>query len=168
LWLQEEGIDPNAWLAHPQSTPALKNVVARLLNEADRLYKQAMLGIAELPRDCRSAILSAGLIYAEIGHQLRRNGLDSVHHRSVVSTHRKLFLLLKAKFQSAWVFTQRQPPQPLAGIAYLVEQCQETTARQWAGVNDFPNRDMPQRIEWMLSLLERLEHQRRRNINRRR
>lgn len=112
--------------------------------------------------------MAAKDVIAEIGHQLRRNGLDSVHHRSVVSTQRKLFLLLKAKFQSAWVFTQRQPPQPLAGIAYLVEQCQETTARQWAGVNDFPNRDMPQRIEWMLSLLERLEHQRRRNINRRR
>ena len=159
-WLSEEGVDAQVWLANPVCTPAVKNVVARLLNEADRLYKQSTLGIAELPRDCRSAILSAGLIYAEIGHQLRRNGLDSVNHRSVVSTGRKLVLLLQAKFQSAWVFTQRHPPQPLAGIAYLVEQCQQTTAKQFAGVNDFPNRDMPQRIEWMLNLFERLERSR--------
>jgi phytoene synthase len=156
-WLREEGIEPNAWLAHPANTPALQRVIRRVLDEADRLYKQSRAGIAELPRDCRSAILSAGLIYAEIGHQLRRNGLDSVNHRSVVSTQRKLWLLAVAWMQSRWVSVQRQQPQPLAGIAYLVEQCQLSAAND-AGMD--PSVKKPPSLENMLMMFERLEWQR--------
>jgi phytoene synthase len=102
--------------------------------------------------------MAANLIYAEIGHQLRRQGMDPVNHRSVVSGKRKLWLLARAWMQSQWVSVQRHPPQPLAGIAYLVDQCQlsaQTSA-------DMPlNLPKPPRLEAMLDMFERLEMQRR-------
>jgi len=158
-WMREEGLEPAMWMAHPECNPAVQRVISRVLEEADRLYKRSMTGIAELPRDCRSAILAAGLIYGEIGNQLRSLGLDSVNHRAVVSGFRKAVLLTQARLQAGWIFTQCNPPQPLAGIAYLVEQCQETASARLA-LTGFPNRAMPQRIEWMLALFENLEHSR--------
>jgi phytoene synthase len=158
-WMREEGLDPTTWLLRPECNPAVQRVISRVLDEADRLYKRSMAGIAELPRDCRSAILAAGLIYGEIGNELRGLGLDSVNHRAVVSGFRKAVLLARARLQAGWIFTQRNPPQPLAGIAYLVEQCQETSSARLS-LTGFPNRAMPQRIEWMLALFENLEHSR--------
>ena len=155
-WMREEGIDPNAWLLAPVCTPALQRVIERVLQEADSLYKQSVAGIAHLPRDCRSAIMSAHLIYAEIGHQLRRIGMDPVNHRSVVSGKHKLWLLACAWLQSRWLTVQRHQPQPLAGIAYLVEQCQ--LSAQTTMDMTLPK---PPRIESMLNMLERLEIQRR-------
>jgi 15-cis-phytoene synthase len=95
-WLKAEGISPEAFLSNPKFTPALGRVVERLLCEADRLYWQAEQGITELPRDCRMAIQSARLVYAEIGTQVRHQGLNSVDRRAVVSTSRKLTLMAMA------------------------------------------------------------------------
>jgi phytoene synthase len=158
-WMREEGLQPVDWMKNPVCNPGVQRVIHRVLDEADRLYKRSMAGIAELPRDCRCAILAAGLIYGEIGNELRRLDLDSVNHRAVVSGFRKTLLLTQARLQAGWIFTQRHPPLPLAGIAYLVDNCQSTTTKRM-NLEGFPNRDMPQRIEWMLSLFEHLEHNR--------
>ena len=56
---------------------ALRPIVARLLNEADRLYARARAGIAALPASRRPAILAAAEIYAEIGREIERNTCDS-------------------------------------------------------------------------------------------
>jgi 15-cis-phytoene synthase len=95
-WLAEVGIDAQQWLAKPTFSPALASVIARLLEEADRLYWSAEAGIDELPRDCRMAIQSASLVYAEIGRKLRRQGFDSVSCRAIVSGKRKLALMALA------------------------------------------------------------------------
>jgi phytoene synthase len=159
-WLIEAGVQADEWLQNPVFTPGIKVVVNRLLNEADRLYKQSQHGIAALPPDCRSAILAASMIYREIGVQLRREGLDSVHHRTVVSTPRKLVLLAAAWTQASWIRMAQTPPETLKAIQYLAQQCQDTSASaQYAGAY-FPNRPMPQRVAWVFDLLERRENER--------
>jgi phytoene synthase len=159
-WLIEAGVQADEWLENPVLTPGIKVVVNRLLNEADRLYKQSQHGIAALPPDCRSAILAASMIYREIGVQLRREGLDSVHHRTVVSTPRKLVLLAAAWTQASWIRMAQTPPDTLKAIQYLAQQCQDTSASaQYAGAY-FPNRPMPQRVAWVFDLLERRENER--------
>jgi 15-cis-phytoene synthase len=95
-WLREEGVEPEAWLAEPRFDARIARVVARLLAEAERLYARAECGISGLPRDCRPAIHAARLVYAEIGHALQATGCDSVSHRTVVSTGRKLALMLRS------------------------------------------------------------------------
>ncbi len=159
-WLIEAGIQADEWLKNPVFTPGIKVVVNRLLNEADRLYKQSQHGIAALPPDCRSAILAASMIYREIGVQLRREGWGSVHHRTVVSTPRKLVLLAAAWTQASWIRMAQTPPDTLKAIQYLAYQCQDTSASaQYAGAY-FPNRPMPQRVAWVFDLLERRENER--------
>ena len=160
-WLQEAGVDAVAWLAAPRFDAALGTVVERLLQEAERLYVQGQTGIAALPPDCRAAILAASLIYAEIGQQLRREGLDSVSQRTVVSTGRKLVLLASAWTQARFIHVPARPAPPLAAIEGLLQGCRsQASAGQRTGPGWFPNRAMPQRVEWMLELLERREHER--------
>ena len=159
-WMVEAGVQPDEWLQNPKMSSNLKSVIERVLQKAEQLYKQAQAGIAELPADCRAAILAASLIYAEIGHQLRREGLDSVSHRTVVSTRRKLVLLATAWTQSGWIYAQRNPVQPLPAIAFLIAP-EVLNADERMRTLNFPNRAMPQRIEWVLGLFERLENERR-------
>jgi phytoene synthase len=102
-WLNEAGIDPAAFLADPVASPPLRAVVARLLDEADRLYARARAGVALLPAACRPAILSAAILYAEIGRELERLSLDSIAHRARVSAPRKAQILAKAVFASPWL-----------------------------------------------------------------
>lgn len=99
------------------------------------------------------------MIYAEIGHQLRREGLDSVNKRTVVSTTRKLMLLASAWTQVHWIRVTDHSPAPLAAIVGLVQGCQAAT-QQTGNKTYFPNRAMPQRVAWMLNLFERRETER--------
>ncbi|WP_233259067.1 phytoene/squalene synthase family protein [Rubrivivax albus] len=150
-WLREAGIDPDAWLAQPRHDAALATVVQRLLQAAEALYARAEHGIAALPRDCRAAILAARLAYAEIGHQLAREGLDAVSRRTVVPGRRKLALVAQAS--SAAV---RAPAHdaaslpPLPATRYLVDAVA-------AGPHPafIPARNFPQRVGWVLQLFER-------------
>jgi len=120
-WLREVGVDVDAWLLAPVFNPAIAQVTKRLLEAADVLYRRAEQGIAELPRDCRPAIHAARLVYAEIGHQLVRSGLDSITRRTVVPRRRKLALIARA---TGAVFiapaAQAHALAPLPAISYLV------------------------------------------------
>ncbi len=163
-WLREAGISPEDWLRAPQCTPALQGVVERLLREADRLYAQASAGIAQLPADCRPAIAAARWVYAEIGQQLRRDGLDPVNRRAVVPGWRKSQLLLRACFGPLGLTGRlAQPPQPLQATAYLVAHCMSAAAalpvRRRLAVR--PTRPWGERTAWVLELLERQERLRR-------
>jgi phytoene synthase len=108
-----------------------------------------------LPRDCRAAIVAARLIYAEIGHQLRRDGLNPVDRRAVVGRSRKLALLSRAWWPLLPSSELAQRP-PLPAIAYLVDVCVEAGA---APVELRPGRALRrpvgERVIWMIELFER-------------
>lgn len=154
-WMRAEGLDPDAWLADPRFDARLGRVVERLLGEADRLYARAECGVAHLPRDCRAAIQAARLVYAEIGHALRRRGHDSVARRTVVGTGRKLALLARAL--PALVVSPGRPmaagaaSEPLPAVRFLVDAAAST---------ERPSRTFYQRTVRVLELFER-QHLRR-------
>ncbi|MCJ2133831.1 phytoene/squalene synthase family protein [Methylobacterium sp. J-026] len=118
-WMQEAGLDPEAFLADPRPSPALAAIVARLLAEADRLYARAEAGIDALPPRCRPAIRAAGLIYAEIGRVIAACGHDSVSRRARVGGARKLALIARATRMKAVAADLAAPVLPQA--AFLVE-----------------------------------------------
>jgi len=99
-WLRQAGIEPEHWLRNPVCSEPIRAVVDRLLSAADELYVRADIGIKLLPRDCRPAIAAARHLYAEIGHQLRRDGCDSLSRRTVVPTARKVKILGKTLVRS--------------------------------------------------------------------
>jgi len=119
-WLRDAGIDVARFLADPQPGDAVRSVVARLLLEAEKLYARARAGIALLPFTCRPAILTAALLYAEIGREVERNRLDSITRRAHVSTPRKLALLARAVAVAPLLQNDCAAP-PLAAAAFLVE-----------------------------------------------
>jgi 15-cis-phytoene synthase len=154
-WLIEAGIDPEAWLCEPRFSPAVAGVIERLLSAADALYQRAEHGIATLPRDCRPAIRAARLVYAEIGEQLRRDGLDSVNRRVVVSKQRKLALMARAA--SAAVLSAGRPAAPLPvlpAVQFLVDAAALPAAPAVLGANRL-RRPVGERLGWVISLHER-------------
>jgi phytoene synthase len=155
-WLREAGIEPDAWLRAPRFDSAIAGIVDRLLQTADTLYRRAEHGVAELPRDCRSAILAARLVYAEIGVQLQREGLDSVNRRTVVSRQRKLALIARAAAGAAL----RSPPPligvpALAAVQFLVDAAATTPQTLAAPSAAAPQRSFDERMAVVIGLFER-------------
>jgi 15-cis-phytoene synthase len=100
-WLWAEGVDPAAFLADPQPTPAIARVTKRLLAQADKLYHRSEAGVAALPIGCRPGIFAARHIYAGIGTVLARNSHNNITHRARTGTARKLGWLTLAIARSA-------------------------------------------------------------------
>lgn len=152
-WMRDEGLDADRWLERPQASPALARVIARLLDEADRLYQRASTGIVLLPRGCRPAMHAARLLYAEIGREVERSGYDSVSRRAGVATRRKLELMAQAVGAAVSAKPLDASP-PLAEAAFLVD-----------AVADAPHPGrMPESFDekaaWVVKLFLKLENQR--------
>jgi phytoene synthase len=154
-WMNEAGLEPDAFLADPLPGPALAGVVARLLAEADRLYARSEAGIAALPPRCRPAIRAAGLIYADIGRVVAANAHDSVTCRARVGTGRKLALIARATRQPAGGPYPEAPALP--EVAFLIEAVERqpflperrrTALRPWWDVGG--------RVVHVLDLIERM------------
>lgn len=169
-WLLEAGIDPDDWLAAPVFDARLGAVVERLLLVADRLYGRVESGIARLPAGCRPGITAARLLYAEIGHELRRSGGDPVRARTVVPAGRKLALLMQACARPLRASTDAPAP-AIEATRYLIDAavaavpmaCSEPAAepaRPWWRIGA--------RGVWVLELFERLEREERAALARRR
>lgn len=152
-WLREAGIAPDAWLANPVFSPALGSVVQRLLDAADALYARVDAGVARLPWSCRPGINAARYLYADIGHEVARRGLDSVSQRAVVPGPRKALLLARA-LVSLNPAPARQAAPALAATQYLVDAVGPLTPHA-------PRRparwNVKQRALWLIDLFERLE-----------
>ena len=164
-WMREAGLDPDAWLANPAFDARIASVVDRLIKAADELYQRSEHGIAQLPRDCRPAIRAARLVYAEIGRELEKAGLDSINRRAVVSGRRKLVLLARAT--SAMLIAPANPNVELAALPanqFLVEAAmqqggEKTGAQGGTKLNTSqpPRRSFEERARWTAELFERLQ-----------
>jgi len=148
-WLHAEGIDPDRFLADPVFTPAIGRVIRRVLDSAEPLYARGALGIPSLPARCRPGIRAAGLIYAEIGTELARNGYDSVNWRAHVPAGRKAALLARSLSALIPRHSEGAASPALAAAHYLVDAA-------CVGSNLMP-RTFTARVLWVCELFARLE-----------
>ena len=161
-WFAETGIDASAWLRNPVFDERIANFTQRLLDRAHQLYRRGEFGLGELPWDCRPAIQAARLVYAEIGYQLQRHGLDSVNHRTVVSKSRKLYLIAKATAVAVNApFTSPRELVVVPSVAFLVDAAEPQKQEQRGATGNpswkVPERNFDERMEWMVDLFGRLE-----------
>jgi phytoene synthase len=98
--LEDAGRDriylPRQWLcadAPLEDRQRVKQAVARLLDEADRYYASAELGVPALPFRAALSVRTAARVYRAIGVKLRARDCDIDRGRVVVSTAKKLWLL---------------------------------------------------------------------------
>ena len=151
-WMIEAGLDPDAWLATPTFNPALATVVRRVLDAAEALYARVDGGVARLPLACRPGINAARFMYAEIGREVARRGLDSVTVRARVSGARKTWLLLRSAVLLAPSGAAAVLP-PLRANRFLVD-----AALAASPVGDLPpRRGLVDRVVWTFELFARLE-----------
>lgn len=154
-WLEESGLDVERWLTQPEWNPAIGEAVARLLAEAERLYARADAGIDALPVGVRPGIYSARRLYAGIGEELMRGGLNPVVERTVVPRARKRQLLTHAALSSLRSLVVPRDPSAwpaLPETAYLVDaaaKASEEAAPSWWRVGP--------RIAATLEMFETLE-----------
>jgi 15-cis-phytoene synthase len=159
-WLRDSNIDPEAWLAKPAFTMEIAAIVQRLLDTADTLYDRATLGIAHLPLGCRPGIHAARALYAEIGRELERGGLDSISQRAVVSTKRKLTVLARilVLLETEWAPARRLgPAAQMDETRFLVEAVAAAPVRDAARLSTPRARPIEDRVVWVIDLFARLE-----------
>ncbi|MGQ0672640.1 MAG: phytoene/squalene synthase family protein [Hyphomicrobium sp.] len=166
-WLREVGLDPEQWLARPRFSPEIAAVVRRLLLLAESYYARAETGIARLPLDCRPGIYAARFLYAEIGHELARQGLNSVDRRAIVPAARKLQLLAYSS-RSAWRAPRTDDSEIAPAAAFLVEAAASNAASRPrhdpSPADDTPVWwDFPARWARVIDLFHRLENHDRMN-----
>lgn len=160
-WLREAGIDPVLWLARPVHSPGLASVVQRLLTAADELYQRADSGIAQLPAACRPGMQAARRLYAEIGREVERRGLDSVATRATVARLRKARTLATA-FGASLVSTPLAPDAALPAARFLVDavaSMPRERARSHPDAADWWR--IADRSLWVVDLFLRLEQRER-------
>lgn len=136
-WLQEAGMDTDAFLNDPQATPDVRRMVKRLLAEARRLYIRSETGIGVLPVQARVGIFAARYIYAGIGAAVAQQGFDSVNHRGRTTGRRKLALIGKSVARVCGsVVLPRSPvlfAQPLTEVQFLVDAVAHTAPQTKSG-----------------------------------
>lgn len=154
-WLREAGQDPDAWLADPKATPAVRATVTRLIETAEGLYGASGAAIAHLPRRCRPAIFAARHLYREIGLEVLNREADSVSDRARVPGSRKLALMAQAVKDA--VTTARRPlsGRGLPEAAFLVEAVRH--APPAAGPAIPPLGPFARRVLWVAELFAALE-----------
>jgi len=154
-WLREAGLDTQQWLAKPEFNSSVATVVQRLLDAAEELYTRIDAGVAELPLSCRPGINAARFLYAEIGREVSRRGLDSVSQRAVVAPARKAWWLANALVR-VWPSRSGAVVAPLPAIAFLVEAVVPCESSQGAHGTSQVVQD---RTAWVIQLFEKLERQ---------
>jgi phytoene synthase len=161
-WMREAGLDPDRFVQSPEMSDALRSVIVRLLQAADRLYAQAATGIADLPLGCRPAILAARYIYADIGRALEALEHDSVSQRAHVSNARKIRILAASLLRTPLLRGSRDV-QPLAAVRFLIES---VPAQAPAAEGQSRQSTPAGRLARVLELFDRLERADRRGRGR--
>ncbi len=116
-WLREAGIDPDAFLARPAPSPGWPPWSLACSRRPTSSMSGGIRHRDAAPA-CRPAVRAAGLIYAEIGRDLARAGLDPVTRRARVPGARKAQLLARAL---ATPSTRRADRPALPEAAFLIE-----------------------------------------------
>ncbi len=161
-WLAAEGIDERAWLAAPEFNPGIARVVARVLEAADTLYRKAEDGIAGLPLACRPAMYAARFLYDGIGHQVARNGFDSVSVRARVSRLRKLWYVTRALAATPLLPSRDHSPtvpEAMFLVRAVAGSAADTLGTAPPAVTPWWNLDA--RVERLVAIFDRLERQER-------
>jgi phytoene synthase len=99
-WLREAGVPPDA-AGRPEHRAAVHTVAMRLLDEAERYYASAAVGLARLPFRSAWAVAAARRVYRDIGRLVRERGPRAWDRRASTGRARKALLVVAAAVDAA-------------------------------------------------------------------
>jgi phytoene synthase len=115
-WLREAGVPPGE-IARPEHRDAVHSVAVRLLDEAERYYASARVGVGRLPLRSAWAVATAGRVYRDIGRLVRERGAGAWDQRASTGRGRKLLLALAGGLDALRSRGQRAGPEvPRSGL----------------------------------------------------
>jgi phytoene synthase len=114
-WLREAGVPPDE-VSRPEHRTALHSVATRLLDEAERYYASAEVGLGRLPFRSAWAVAAARRVYRDIGRIVRERGADAWDRRASTGPARKVFLGLAAAGDAAARRRAGEPASPRDGL----------------------------------------------------
>ncbi|MEO1562202.1 MAG: phytoene/squalene synthase family protein [Pseudomonadota bacterium] len=139
-WFEEAGLDADCWMTDAAPTQIIRDMVARLLAEADRLYTRSEAGIARLPWRVRTGIFAARFIYAGIGEDIKAHGFNSVSRRAFTTSTQKLgwigWSTARAVATGFVPQSARLHAAPLDEVAFLVRAAERTAPSRWGKRSD--------------------------------
>ena len=106
-WLDRAGV-PLDEIVAPRHRKLVFGATSRLLDEADRYYRSAVVGLSSLPFRSAWAVATAKEVYQDIGRVIRRRGPTAWDRRAATSTARKL--ALAARGLRSTVASRGTPP----------------------------------------------------------
>ncbi len=152
-WMQDAGLEPEAFLADPLPDERVRGLTRRLLREADRLYRRSEAGITKLPLSARPGIFAARHVYAGIGGAIAKNGYDTISYRARTYRRQKIGWLALASLRTGLSTISPQSAvlhgEPLEECAFLVDATARSTPQTGWGKG---------RTGALLSALAELEH----------
>lgn len=114
-WLDEAQV-PRDGVAAPENRQNLARVARRLLDEADRYYASAQVGIARLPFRSAWAVAAARRVYRDIGRLVREQGPRAWDARAGTGRLRKIALTLAAAGDALASRPRAGPAPPREGL----------------------------------------------------
>jgi phytoene synthase len=114
-WLREVGV-PQDEIARPEHRAAVFSVTARLLDEAERYYASAQVGLARLPFRSAWAVATARRVYRDIGRIVRQQGSRAWDHRASTGRGRKVLLAAAGAGDALAVRAASGPSIPRDGL----------------------------------------------------
>jgi phytoene synthase len=132
-WLEEAGVDRDAFFDNPEPTKAVRGMVKRLVMEANRLYYRSEAGLGALPASVRPGIFAARFIYAGIAGRLGRMDYDSITARARTTKAQKLGWLAQSVGRSALTGVMPKSAvlyaKPLPEVQFLVDAAGDRRTR---------------------------------------
>jgi len=115
-WLREAGVSPSE-AGRPERRLAVHAVATRLLDEAERYYTSAEVGLGRLPFRSAWAVAAARRVYRDIGRIVRERGARAWDRRAGTGRARKALLVLAAAGDAAAARRRSgKPASPRAGL----------------------------------------------------
>ncbi len=132
-WMEDAGIDPEAFFTDPLPETTVRAMVRKLLREADRFYFRSESGVTALPMSCRPGIYAARHIYAGIGGAIRRNGYDTISWRGRTTKGQKIgwlgLSLLRSAISAGMPQSAVLHAAPAPEVAFLVDAAAKAQTR---------------------------------------
>ena len=137
-WMQEAGLEVDAFFDNPRPTKAVRQMVRRLIMESNRLYYRSEAGISKLPLGSRTGIYAARYIYAGIGSEVQALGYETITQRAHTNKLQKLGWLARSILSTGVSIVMPQSAvlyaKPLPEVQFLVDAAAEQASgkRDWS------------------------------------